>query len=480
VTPSERNLTWVTVTIAGLVLLAHFVLISGGGWGGDEFQNFADWRLNGPRAFVHRLLTWSPRPSSELTLYAYFWGTEYLKAALITPFLTFLWVLLIGGAVCAVWQRSQPGLLPRLALALATLAMFLLGRPIATLFYWPMGAAAYLLALMGIVVVTFQTLGGRTTSPLGQTACCLGLSLTVTSSEVGLFFVISFTGTLLVLDLAGLIAGRRADFRRALWYLIPLAQTAVMVVWVACMVIANPRRGMGTGSVYFHHFWPSLMATAQGLVSELTLGDGSPSGLGGLTSVTTAVLLLIGFIWGCRAGFRRTVPWRPVAALGVGLSGCYGLSILASYYEYSTQMHEPHNAFRHCVIILLILAIARVVSLMRAAEKRFAPEIGPLALMSAIAIAFAPRVPALIGDYGLLPYIREARAQTWQMGFDPSTKRLRYVVSPQGQVLTGMIPWPAGHFVLGGPDTEWWMTGIMLYFSKSTLELVTSPARGSR
>ena len=466
-----------------MAILAHFALVPGGGWGGDEFANFARYQHFGIGWLVFRLLHWSPRPVSEVAIYLYSLAVTHLRMPLITPVLALMWTILIGGTVAVARQHGSPGILPRLTLALTLIAMFLLGHRIYDVFYWPLGTAPYLLNLVSITVVTFQVAAGGVVLPRARLICGTGLAVAATSWETGLFFTLAFTTALLLLELPALARRELRVLRDCGWYLVPLLVSLGVVVLLGYIILSNPARGLDQGGEYFHQFWPSLAATLLSIVPDLSLGDGSPAGIGGPASVVVAALLFLGFIWASRAGFGAAPPWRQMAALCVGLLGCFVLTIFSSYYEYGAQAHEAQTTLRECLVVLGLLAAARIVEpgLPRLPARWLLPRImGPIALIGAVAIGMAARTPALIADYSLVPEIREAREQTWQSGLDPATTTLRYVVAPPGQILNGLIPSPPGHFVLGAAKTEWWMTGIMDFFGRTSLEFAPLAATGTR
>ncbi|WP_158928489.1 hypothetical protein [Acidisphaera sp. S103] len=473
----ETRLAWAAILLSTVVILAHFVLVLGGGWGGDEFSNFARFQHDGLSSFIARLLHWSPRPSSEVMLYLYSLAVGYWRMPLIAPFLTVLWVMLVGGTVAIAWHRGTPGFLPRLTLALTILTMFLLGHHINDVFYWPMGAAPYLLTVIGITLVSFQVIVGNTSRLGARLVCGLGLTVAATAWETGLFFALSFTIAMLMLELSGLARRQFRGLSSSTWYLVPLAISLAVAGLVGYIIMTVSGRGMGQDSPYFHHFWPSLTATLLDMKSALSLGDGSNAGFRG-PSFLVAALLFLGFLWACRSGLGARSPWPHTVALFSGLVGCFTIVTFASYYEYGAKVHEAQETVRQCLIVLALLAVARLVAPF--CQWRLLRVVGPVALIGAICMGMITRGPALIADYRLVPKIREARAQTWLNGLDPTTATLRYVVPPQGRVLNGLIPWPSGHFVLGASGTEWWMTGLMNFFGKSGVEfvpLVTNSAK---
>ena len=153
-----------SAVMAGIVLL-HAGWTPGGSWDADEYYNFALERVHGWRYAWERLYLWSPRPLSEAVLWLYDGAVTAVGAPLIAPFLLLLWAGLVAAAVVALWRPGIPGSPWRLAAALGVVAMFLLGHAINEMFYWPMGVAPYLLAITGIVVVTFRLIAGGEHAP---------------------------------------------------------------------------------------------------------------------------------------------------------------------------------------------------------------------------------------------------------------------------------------------------------------------------
>jgi hypothetical protein len=474
----ETSLTRAVLWLSAGVILAHFVLVFGAGWGGDEFFNIAIFRQNGLNWLVVRMLEWSPRPASDFVLYLYALAVNHWHMPLIAPFLATLWGILFASMILAARQPGSPDRAAQTALALSVGAMFLLGHGLNDLFFWPMGAAPYLLDLAGITVVTFQIISGGVARPAGQWACALGLALAATSSETGLFFALIFTVALVILHLLAWPRSSRADSSRQAWFVVPLAISLAVAACLACIVRNNPMRGIDAGSAYFHHFWPSLAATMAFAVPDMFWRDGGPAGIGWPAALVSDALLFAGFVWGCRVAFCNRLPGREMAALAAALLSCFTLTIFTSYFEYSERVHEPQTAFRRCLVVLGLLAAARLAGPIADRRRHLLQRLGPMALLGAIAIGFVLRLPGLMNDYALIPDMRAARTLTWQSGLDPTTATLRYVPPPQGEVLHGLIPSPPGRFVRGAPGIEWWMTGLMDFFNKRGLEFAPLPAHG--
>lgn len=529
---AEGTLAAAVLLLSCAVILAHLGLVRAGGWGSDEFYNFVRFQHTGLTWFFVRLLQWSPRPASDTLLYLYALAVGHWRMPLIAPFLVVVWSVLIIGTFAAGWQRGSAGLLPRLTVAATVLAMFLLGHRINYLFYWPMGTAPYLLDLTGITVVVFQVVFAGTSRPAGRLACAIGLGVAATSSETGLFFALPFTAAMLLLELPGsqrqrpgqiapitaalviavflayivavnpwqgigdaspyfhnvasapITASSEAALAVALvftiaaillprprasgWYLVPLGVSLATGACLAYIVQTNPARGIDQAGAYFHSIPRSLIATLAGILPDLLGGDGSPTGLSTVEWLATACLLFVGFIWGCRRGNLQAVPARQFAALFAGLGGCFVLTIFTSYYEYGTRLHEPQPEFRKCLTVLGLLAAARLVAPLMSWQRM--NMVGPAALICAVAIGGIERAPGILGDYRLVPAIREARAATWRSGQDRATDTLRYVEQPRGHLVYGMIPALPGHFILHGPGVDPWMDGLMEFFDKRSIE----------
>ena len=173
-------------TVLSLLLLAHAGLIVAGQWQGDEWFNFSLFRTEGAGFLLHRVLTWSPRPVSELLVFGYARAVDALHRPLITPMLALLWGAL--AACAAALLPGAEGVQARRARGLAVLAVlafFLLGHQVAEMFYWPMGAAAYLGAIAALTLAVMLVLRGRHLSRGGAALLAGALAIAAGSAEVG-------------------------------------------------------------------------------------------------------------------------------------------------------------------------------------------------------------------------------------------------------------------------------------------------------
>jgi hypothetical protein len=232
--------------------------------------------------------------------------------------------------------------------------------------------------------------------------------------------------------------------------------------------VGDATQGVGPTEVYFHHVWPSLLATLQAFPIELTWSK--PNSLA--FSLLLKFLLLLGFfgVW-CR--LPAPAPrWHHMIALAAGLLSAMVLIIFASFYQYSSWGFERHRTFFQCLLVMLLLVGARGLAAKRRMPARIVGTLGPLSLAAAMAIGLAPRLSGIIGDYALLPQIREARFQTWDSGRGPGAE-MRFVLPPHGHVLEGMV-WQTGHFPSRSDpkDLPWYVPGVLNFFGKESINIV--------
>ena len=226
--PLARRLICTTsLAIILLMIALHLGLVDAGQWTFDEFSLVSSYRDKGWMAFGDRLFGWSPRPISEALLWAYACFVNWTDKPLIGVFLCLLWLTLIVSPLLAFLQVREknspdsPRSLEFLALfAFGPIALFLLGHGPGELFYWPVGAAAYLTTLNAITLCFFQLAFNLTRCHRGRLITAFALSVAAASSETGSFFAVAFGS----LSLIWIFFDRRPDSvyqRKFLWWLIP-------------------------------------------------------------------------------------------------------------------------------------------------------------------------------------------------------------------------------------------------------------------
>ena len=481
-----------------LLLLAHAGLIVAGQWQGDEWFNFSLFRSQGTGFLLNRVLTWSPRPVSELLVFLYARAVDALHRPLVTPVLALLWATLAACAAtllpgpCAPPPR-QSGLAreadhsrrARGLIVLAVLAFFLLGHQVAEMFYWPMGAAAYVGAIAALTFVVMLVLRGRHLSGGGAVLAAGAMAVAAGSAEVGAMAV---GGAALLLAAAQL---RRHPLRAAP-LLVPLA-VALLVLALILHGRAAAGVALGPETATIHALWPSLRAAAAQFAHETLALDAYPDGWPGLAiGAATKLALFLAFRVLCRAGLAgsltpRTHLWALVAAL---LAASF-LSIAAALWQFGLVCCQRHDSFRQCLDVLVLLLLAAL-----AARPRQSGQPGPrLAacppdprrdvvagsawLLLALVLVLSHRgplmrrLPSLWADYRHLPALLAARNRTWASADAPGPDMV-FHGPPQGFVV-GETDWPAGTFTLT-PTPPWYMQGILLFYGKQSVAVMHNPA----
>ena len=160
---ARRLLSAVSLVILLAMIALHLGLVDLGEWALDEFFLISSYRDKGWTAFVDRLIRWSPRPISEVLIWAYACLVNWMHKPLIGVFLGSLWLTLISAPLISFLQirktffsEARGSLVFLSVFAFAPIALFLLGHSPGELFYWPVGAAAYLTTLSAITLCFLQ------------------------------------------------------------------------------------------------------------------------------------------------------------------------------------------------------------------------------------------------------------------------------------------------------------------------------------
>jgi len=138
---ARRLLSAVSLLILFLMIALHFGLVGMGHWALDEFIVISTYRDKGWTAFVDRLIRWSPRPISEVLIWAYACLVNWTHKPFIGAFLGLLWLTLISAPLISFLQirtsYSEESRRPTVSLflfAFAPIALFLLGHSPGELF----------------------------------------------------------------------------------------------------------------------------------------------------------------------------------------------------------------------------------------------------------------------------------------------------------------------------------------------------------
>jgi hypothetical protein len=217
----------------------------------------------------------------------------------------------------------------------------------------------------------------------------------------------------------------------------------------------------------------SLLAGLPQFGKELIFLDPAAPTMAGLAqglALKLLVFLALRWCWRLAAPGARRPAGMVVFAVAV-LLGMFA-TIIAAEYQYGTACCSRHVALRQCWIILAIAGLAA-----RSAPNLVGPRarlLTPILLVAAVGLAFLPRMPGLVGDYGLRAAAIEARSDTWRSGLAPGPAMTWYP-PPDGRIVhSGDLP--PGHFVLSDRP-PWWALGLLQFFHKRTVDIEAAGAR---
>ena len=426
------------------VLCLHAALLPEGHWQGDEFF-CAGYAREGKLRFLWqtRITGWSPRPLSEVFYYVFCRAAAALRQPLTVPFLALLWAVLLAATLASARRSSTLSL--RVLIGLATLCMFLLGHPVAEMFYWPAGAVAYLTTLAATTLALFLIVDGRTGSRSGAFALSAALTACAASSESG-----AMAAAPLALGLA-LASPRR---RSAPLPLLPPLLVTGFVFWT----LAHHRLVSPEAVVHappLRHLMQSLQP-----VPRVLLDDFRPAW-------PSRLLFLLGVRW-C---WSRAVPspHAPQAlaifAAALMLGAC--ATIGAGLFQFGVLCCQRHDTLRQDWVILALAALA--VASTRWPARPALSRLGPPALATACLLGLAPRLGAIRDDFRLMHAISASNRANWRAGRDQSSQTMIFRLPPTAAV-AGDQDIPAGHFTEPAADA-WYAHGMMHFFGKHSIAI---------
>jgi hypothetical protein len=474
-----RNAWAMACVVSSVVVLAYLGLVPLGNWQADEYDVFAT-LPDTAQAFIRaRVEGWSPRPVSELLIYTYGWLVKSRGEPLVHAALIPVWAMLVAGAM-AVAHRNRAG--RRWALVpMALLAMFLLGHPVSELFYWPMGALAYLpsLAAIALVLVANECLNPRR----GATWILITLTLIVAaaSSEVGAMFVLAF-----IAYFACSAKRREGCVTWRVW--VPALGLPAVVAAALLIQLARVRVG-NTAEVYdatiAHDFLVALWkAVPRGMREWVALNPARPNGRSLLLGAVAKGLFAVG-VYRLSAAHFDVQRQRTRLAIAFACLGLVPATIFAAYYQFGAMCCERHSTFRQCMVYVAIVALASWAA-SRKARKRVGDGDasdpgtawkGPAYLIAAMLVAALPSAGKLVNDYRAYASIAEARRATWISGRSPESSMTFTPVS------TARIVGNDPPRILEAPNPDdSWTRAVLGYFKKESLHIEratgTAPAEG--
>ncbi len=432
------------------VLGMHLAMLPQGQWH-DEYFTFSFLRALGWRGLLFRLAHWGPRPVSELMIFGYWRAVQAAGRPLIAPVLAACWAMLFGFVVAAVRPWRGPGRGARWALVLGVPALLLLAGPVGELWYWPLGALAYLPALGAACFATLVLAGPGVRGNAAWAWLAAALTVGALSVELGAFLALCL-GPLLMAE-----AGSRRAWRQVALAAVPLA--------AALLVMASLLHGRAADDIEkmadvgtFHRAWPAVRAAVPHVWTGLW--GMQEDGLG----LVCRILVVTGGWVALRQAWPEPVSRRHLGLLLVALAGTALLSVAGAFYQFGALCCERHEAYRQALYGLMLVAGAGLLPRSRWAGW-LAPA--PVLLTGAVLVASPGRLANLVAEYRLAPAQEAAKAALFRSGADRASDTLEMVVAPAGPLLEGS-PIPPGSYSMT-PAPAWFVQGPMVYFGKTKM-----------
>jgi hypothetical protein len=453
-----------------IIIALHFGLVNVGQWANDEFSIVSSYRDDNWTTLSDRLIRWSPRPFSELLIWAYACLVNWTHKPLIGVFLGSLWLTLIFAPVISFLQiRNNFSGGPRKPLAFLSLfafgliALFLLEHSPGELFYWPVGAAAYLTTLSAITLCFFQLSFNLTENLRGRVITGLALIFAAGSSETGAFFVIAFGGLYLIgTSWLGIYQ------RRILWCLLPM----VIAIGVFGLLLHNRAGNQEAilATAEYHNLWLSVKAAFGQTLKEYCVSGrhASPRGIFLGLLLKACFFVAVRYCWLCSGLKAPRKEMLFVFAASVIATTCF--SVTATYYGYGGLVNSWHEELRQCLVMLFIAGAALLSCHChpRIRNVQRWEWVGAAFMFTSLMLVVPARVSPLIHDYGNYSVCIVNRQKSWKSGLSDGNTMTWYS-PPRGRVASTFI-FPPGVYDTGSKGSDYAIY-MLRFFRKERLEI---------
>lgn len=449
------------------VLSLHLGLLTQGKWGGDEYRTIGHYADEGAPYLWHRFWTWSPRPFSEALIWLYAAAVTTLRKPLIVPALLVFWLACLVACLPAL-VRCPRGRFPfRLLGVTSLLAALVLGEHVASVLYWPFGAAAYA-PVLAVTLFLLSTLANDRNDPPTNTAIqSAALVLAAWSSEAGAMFVLVYSA-MMVTYLA-----RRGRAHISTYMLVGRWAPPVLAsLLVIAMIVRNDRATdpmfPGGDPTLYHHSVASLKAALLRIGPEFLALDGETFDWTNLVRGAVMRILFFAGICACwlpeTPSERRSRPRLLILAAALVLTAVGMLA--ASYRQFGVVCCGQHTYLRQSFDLIGLAALAIATASLITLNRRHLRIAAPVALTAATLLLFQPRMAGLIDAYGHYREAARARALTWASGQAAGSNMTLYQPVPN-RLFPAMIP--PGRQVAAD---NWWSAGILTFFRKDSVLVV--------
>ncbi len=409
-----------------------------------------NYRIGGIQTLTGRVFHWSPRPFSELLIFAYSELANHTGRPFIAISLAACWILwlVLTFLAASVGSDRRASLLFWSAIS----ALLLLSGPIQEMFYWPMGTFAYLPTVTGTVMVVTTVVLGTMSDASGRRMALTGLLLAGASSEIGAFFV------LLAGALFFLVDDARGQWTRRVTWLAPVTGAIVVLflVWNGRITRADEKQ---VDSPLYHHVGHSIHAAFDQAAKYFLLDRPA------LLSVPAIVLIMVGLSASVRTSRVRAQSSRwPVACLAALLAtmllACFGP-------DYREGGNFPWGRYGTTGRCLAVLALAVAATLVRPRGRMTSRPLGAASLGLGCLLLLGARAPDLFASYGHMAKRLAETRDNWTSARSPGPDMTLSLV--QDDLVAGRLWLPPGRY--GSNTSSPVPRSIMAYFRKREMEI---------
>ncbi|WP_203413874.1 hypothetical protein [Entomobacter blattae] len=476
-----------------VIIACHALFLQMGTWHVDEYDYMYSLETQGIWFSLKRWLIWSPRPLAELLTFL------YARLVLITRFpltgyvLGAMWLLFFALAFKTFLQNAPKGSTGFACLfSLLICVLYLLGHPVADLYYWPMATFAYLPTLGSITALFLLCFLERVSERKKQRIEFILLLIGLASSESGMIFASLYAGFKIILcqNTKGMAFLREKAFWN-LVVIIGLAGGLLVLVKIGRVPTEQSSsidiKGDWIGSLRYTlpAFYQTFLAVQP---KELAFGTVTLKDV--WLGMALKPLLFLGFF--LLFLFRGWVfSAREMLGVLLALMGTVFLTLYFTYYVFGALMTQRYLSFQMDLVVLSVAGFAALAAkgVLFLWQKKVVVENcrrvshlllggGLVVLAVCIGIMFSWRFPALQRAYALYPEYRQNQQELWQ------TKGEKIIFKQCGFTpLTYSWVWEPGYFSLDHPphsgDKKLEMSflhsrPVMLFFHKKEM-VIFSP-----
>lgn len=451
---------WLTPAAVGLctaTVFAFWGLTPIGVWI-DEYSTLGAVRDQGLRFIYHWFFSWSPRPFSDMLIWFYGLVVMHVNKPLIAEALFPCWLLLTLFLLIPS-TITRRGFVASFAL----LALFLLGHKVAQVFYWPIGAFAYMPTLAGIGALLALDFAGYTETKNGRVFALVALLMAATSSEIGAVFSAGYC-------ILGFMASSYTHDRLRAHWVIPFATSLIILAILYTGRVETNSEVLGHHSINLNFLDAVRLAIAPFFRELIGTDIRQQSTIFILSEIASKIAFFVAVY--LIFSKEKQVPWERGQlmrlALATALLGANFIVIAASYYHFGELCCERHATMRQCFVFIALGSLALF------AGRTFpirSEAIGTILLIVSIALPLATAAPNLLADYRDSRTIIDARNSMWKSGQAPGSSMTVKIV-PAAHIAGGFPFPPPGRYTegQGGIFVNW----LMHYFGKKSVDFQAS------